>query len=323
MQLSNSTKGILLALLGASAWGAMGVAGQNVLQHFSFTPWDLVSLRLLCAGSILLILLFLQRGKAALAPMQNKRDAFDITLCGIMIGVSQLTFFLAIFYLNAGTATIFQSMTPLFMVLYLALFAHRRVRIFEMGCMLCAVVGVTLLVTKGDLSSVHLSLTGCLWSLAAIITFIVYTLQPKRVMARVGGTTPVVSWGIFIGGVIACFINPPWTSHAQWTWESSLCFAFIVIVGTVIALTAFLASTRYISPAIASMLTSAEPLVAVVLSVMLLGVTMTWIEIFGGVIIVVAVTAQSLNARRLEKEQAQVEAVLSARRRARANVEQQ
>lgn len=193
MQLSNSTKGILLALLGASAWGAMGVAGQNVLQHFSFTPWDLVSLRLLCAGSILLILLFLQRGKAALAPMQNKRDAFDITLCGIMIGVSQLTFFLAIFYLNAGTATIFQSMTPLFMVLYLALFAHRRVRVFEMGCMLCAVVGVTLLVTKGDLSSVHLSLTGCLWSLAAIITFIIYTLQPKRVMARVGGTTPVVS----------------------------------------------------------------------------------------------------------------------------------
>lgn len=71
------------------------------------------------------------------------------------------------------------------------------------------------------------------------------------------------------------------------------------------------------------MLTSAEPLVAVVLSVMLLGVTMTWIEIFGGVIIVVAVTAQSLNARRLEKEQAQVEAVLSARRRARANVEKQ
>ena len=66
MQLSNSTKGILLALLGASAWGAMGVAGQNVLQHFSFTPWDLVSLRLLCAGSILLILLFLQRGKAFL-----------------------------------------------------------------------------------------------------------------------------------------------------------------------------------------------------------------------------------------------------------------
>lgn len=198
MQLSNSTKGILLALLGASAWGAMGVAGQNVLQHFSFTPWDLVSLRLLCAGSILLILLFLQRGKAALAPMQNKRDAFDITLCGIMIGVSQLRFFLA-------------------------LFAHRRVRVFEMGCMLCAVVGVTLLVTKGDLSSVHLSLTGCLWSLAAIITFIIYTLQPKRVMARVGGTTPVVSWGIFIGGVIACFINPPWPSHAQWTWESSLC----------------------------------------------------------------------------------------------------
>lgn len=48
---------------------------------------------------------------------------------------------------------------------------------------------------------------------------------------------------------------------------------------------------------------------------------MTWIEIFGGVIIVVAVTAQSLNARRLEKEQAQVDAVLSARRRARANVE--
>ena len=75
-------------------------------------------------------------------------------------------------------------MTPLFMVLYLALFAHRRVRVFEMGCMLCAVVGVTLLVTKGDLSSVHLSLTGCLWSLAAIITFIEIPRGNPRLQTR-------------------------------------------------------------------------------------------------------------------------------------------
>ena len=41
-----------MAGLAAVFWGSMGVAGQNLLQNCHFTPMDLISIRMLLAGSI-------------------------------------------------------------------------------------------------------------------------------------------------------------------------------------------------------------------------------------------------------------------------------
>lgn len=41
-----------MAGLAAVFWGSMGVAGQYLLQNCHFTPMDLISIRMLLAGSI-------------------------------------------------------------------------------------------------------------------------------------------------------------------------------------------------------------------------------------------------------------------------------
>lgn len=51
--MNNTLKGMTMAGLAAVFWGSMGVAGQYLLQNCHFTPMDLISIRMLLAGSIL------------------------------------------------------------------------------------------------------------------------------------------------------------------------------------------------------------------------------------------------------------------------------
>lgn len=53
---SSFSKGIGLAIAASVFWGSMGVCAQYLLQQCSFTPLDLVSMRLVLAGLILLIM---------------------------------------------------------------------------------------------------------------------------------------------------------------------------------------------------------------------------------------------------------------------------
>lgn len=50
--MNNTLKGMTMAGLAAVFWGSMGVAGQYLLQNCHFTPMDLISIRMLLAGSI-------------------------------------------------------------------------------------------------------------------------------------------------------------------------------------------------------------------------------------------------------------------------------
>ena len=50
--MNKTLKGMTMAGLAAVFWGSMGVAGQYLLQNCHFTPMDLISIRMLLAGSI-------------------------------------------------------------------------------------------------------------------------------------------------------------------------------------------------------------------------------------------------------------------------------
>lgn len=50
--------GMVMAGLAALFWGAMGVAAQYLLHNCRFTPMDLVSIRMLLAGSLFVAIEF-------------------------------------------------------------------------------------------------------------------------------------------------------------------------------------------------------------------------------------------------------------------------
>ena len=150
---SSFSKGIGLAIAASVFWGSMGVCAQYLLQQCSFTPLDLVSMRLVLAGLILLIMERLVFGRNIISPLKDIRTTVGILVAGLLILVSQLTFMLAVAASNAGTAAIVLTLVPLICAFWLSITEKRPLTMREGICFVLAASGVFLIVTKGNFST--------------------------------------------------------------------------------------------------------------------------------------------------------------------------
>lgn len=281
-------KGVALASIAGICWGSMGVAAQYLMAECRFTVLDLTSIRLLGAGILLVLLdIFWNRTKHVKAVFQ-KENLKDILIYGIALLCSQSTFFLSIASSNAATATIMVLTSPLFIIAYLAVAHHRRIKIIEMICLVLAMIGVLLIITKGHLDAMEFSVAGVAWGLTSAMIGAVGTIQPGRVVRKLT-VFPVIGWAMTFSGAAACLYNNPLETNVLWNTMGVICYLHIVLCGTIVSFSCFLKSMEFIAPPIASMLTCFEPLSAVVLSVLLLGATFGAVEAIGALCILTTV----------------------------------
>ncbi|WP_370853581.1 EamA family transporter [Parasutterella sp.] len=111
------------------------------------------------------------------------------------------------------------------------------------------------------------------------------TIQPRGAIQKIG-VTKVVSFGMFVGGILTCFMTPPWAISGHWTPMAIVAAVFVVVFGTVGTFWCYLRSTEFIPPALTSILASFEPLSAVVLCVLLLGTSFNYVECIGAALII-------------------------------------
>ena len=281
-------KGVALASIAGICWGSMGVAAQYLMANCQFTVLDLTSIRLLGAGILLVLLdIFWNRTRHVKAVFQ-KENLKDILVYGFALLCSQSTFFMSISSSNAATATIMVLTSPLFIIAYLAVAHHRRIKVLEMICLVLAMIGVILIITKGNWDTMDFSVAGVAWGLLSAMLGAVGTIQPGRVVRKLS-LFPVIGWAMTFSGAAACLYNNPLETNVIWSTMGIICYLHIVLCGTIVSFCCFLKSMEFIAPPIASMLTCFEPLSAVVLSVILLGASFGFTEALGAVCILMTV----------------------------------
>lgn len=129
---------------------------------------------------------------------------------------------------------------------------HKRPSGLELISILFAITGTSLIVTKGDFSSIILSPIALMAGITSALCCVFYTLQP-------------------IPGEINLY-----------TLSAILS---MILFGTVLAFCFYLKSLDYLSPTEASILTVGEPLCSIILSLIFLNVTFSSIELIGAVLI--------------------------------------
>ena len=281
--MQKKTEGICFAISAGICWGSMGVAAQVLMEDSGFTVGDLVAGRLLGAGVLLLMFEHFFMRRSLLKYFSQPGVAKDIPLYGVLVLLTQLTFFLAIQCSNAGTAAILAATIPVFTTIWDIFVKHRAPQIREMACTALAIIAVVLITTKGDFDSVSLSLTGVLWGLASSVAGAASNIQPNAVLKKIPVTVVVG------GGIVMSIFFPPWAIEANWTTQSALFYTYIVVVGTLVFFLLYVSSLKMISATSASLLSCFEPITAVVLSVVLLGAPLTPAEGVGGVLVFAAV----------------------------------
>ena len=288
--------GILYTLSGGICWGLSGCFGQYLFQSKGITADWLVTMRLVIAGSILVLLgLFIQ--KKALCHIwqkpRNRKRLVLFALAGVL--VSQFTYFSAVQYSNAGTATVLQSLSSVMILVIVCLREKRLPRRLETGAMICALLGVFLLSTHGDIHSMTLTQMALIFGLASAVGAVAYTVLSGNLL-REYGVYAVVGFAMLVAGVVMVVFVRPWRFVIAWDMQLVLALGGVAILGTAVAYSLFLKGVSIIGPFLGSLLGTVEPITAVIISLVFLKEPFAWMDMIGFALILGTVCVLSLKS---------------------------
>ena len=278
--------GFLLAIIAAIFWGVSGTFGQFLFEQRQINVEWLVTVRLLFSAILLLLFSLINKQKDLWLIWRNKRDVFQLLLFSLLgMMAVQYTYFAAIKYSNAATATVLQYSGPVIIAIYLALKNKKNPKPIEYLAIFLAVVGTYLLVTHGNTDGLSISTAALYWGLASALSLAFYSIQPIGLLKRYNSAV-VIGWAMLIGGIVLSFVHSPLDVTGKWDNYTYLYTTFIILFGTLTAFYAYLTAVKIIGSQKTSLLASAEPLSAAIISVLWLNVTFGIMDWIGSIFII-------------------------------------
>ena len=273
-------------LISATAFGTNAIfaklayrAGLGTTQTLAF--------RFLVAGAGMWALALVLRQN----PLRFERRSL-VALFGlgaIVYTAQSLTYFTALKTLPASLCVLIVYIYPSLVVIAGWLFLRRSVTRWHTLALAGSFAGLVLLVGGAEL---HIA-WGLVFAIAAPMIYTAYILLSEKVMSRVpavGASAAIMSGAGLAFAAIAL-------AQGQLTLPPSRDGWFVVValavIPTMVAITTFLAGLPRVGAARASLLSTWEPVVTVVLAVALFGDRFTAIQALGGLLILAAVMMQA------------------------------
>lgn len=264
--------GVVCTLAGGTLWGFSGTCGQYLFLNYGVAAGWVTSVRMLCAGMILLIIGMLTQREQMLSLLKNKRDVLQAVIFGVCgLAFSQFSYFMAISYTNSGTATILQYVGPVMVMIVSCFLGHRMPDRRDILAIALAIFGTFLLATHGDIHNMALTPKGLTWGLLSAVALMMYTMLPGKLTGKYG-SIPVVAFGMLSGGIVMFVGGHQWTYVTPIHGSGFGILAAVILLGTVAAYTLYLQGVKEIGAVKGSMLSSVEPVSAMVFMVTWLGV---------------------------------------------------
>ena len=274
--------GVLCALLGGALWGFSGTCGQYLFQRGAVDAQWLSAVRMLAAGLLMLVVGFVQQGRAYCDIWRNKKDAVRLVAFALLglIGC-QYFYMVAISHSNSGTATALQYTGQAMILLYSCAVARRLPTKLEGLGVLLAIGGTFLLATHGDPTNLAITPAALGWGLMSALGLALYTLLPGELTGRYG-TMVLLGWGMVLSGVVLCALIRPWTLPTALDLPAlAAVLGGAVLLGTVGGYTLYLKGVAAIGGVRASMIACVEPVFAMVCSAVWLGTPFVVMDYLG------------------------------------------
>ena len=287
---SKMVTGTIVTIAGGILWGVSGVCGQYMFQNKGVTaPW-LVSVRLVVAGLLMLCYYFLTDREQTLAIWKSKRDRRDVIIYGLLgMLPCQYAYFQTIEWSNAGTATVIQYLGPALIVIWVCFRTKRMPTLQEITGVILAVIGVFLIATHGNPTSLALSGRALLMGLASAVSVAIYTLEPARLQKKYD-TPLILAWGMTIGGVALTLISRPWTAKGiQADAEMFAALAFVIVFGTMAGFSLYMTGVKLIGSVKASLYACMEPVSSMILTVLWMKVNFTTPDLIGTLLVIATI----------------------------------
>ncbi|MFZ5647449.1 MAG: DMT family transporter [Bacillota bacterium] len=298
MILSSQMKGFLFILAADMMWSFSAIVAKFLFNR-QMSPFDLVQIRIILSFSILAAYLFLFNRK--LLKIDHQDILYMITIGVLGVASVQFTYYLTISQTNVATAIFLQYLAPIFILLYSLAAGKESISPIKLITLICATLGGFLMVKGTPEAGMAVNLPGLLSGLASAIFFAFYTVYGKYGLKKYSPWT-VLAWGMGVGGAVWALYNPPWLTFSRYASAGDwLFFVYLAVFATILPFGFFFKGLNYLTPVVAGITSTMEPVLAGILAYLLLGEALTFMQITGCLLILTAVTLLQVKTNPAEK----------------------
>ncbi len=278
-------KGYALAALAAAAYGT-NPAFAIPLYEQGMNPNSVLFFRYLF-GIPLIALVMAARG----VPFRLSREEIGPTaILGILMAFSSLALFESYKYINSGIASTLLFVYPVMVAVMMIFFFHEKMRMAVVLCLVIMSIGLVLLMKpQGEIT---LSPFGCLLVMVSALTYALYIIfvNVSKVIKAIP-TSKLLFYVLACGSAVYLAMMPLGNELTLPTKESGwLNLTALAVIPTLLSLTCTTKAIQLIGSTPTAILGALEPVSAVLLSVTVLGQSLTTRDIAGGILIIIATT---------------------------------
>ena len=274
-----------LVLLATVFWGTTATLARAVFRDDAVPASTVVELRLVIAASLLFVWLAVRNRSALRVERRDIGYFFILGLAGV--AAVQGTYYHSIAKLGVGLAILLQYLAPALIVLWEWL-RGRRPTPATAASVLLAVGGTALLVNGVDARALAASPLDWAVGLSSAVIFAFYVLYSKRGLSRYAPETVLV-YTFAIAAMFWAVVTPPWRIvAAAYPAEVWWRFALLGVFSTLVPFRCFYAGLRRLPAAEASVIATAEPVVAIAAAALFLGETLRASQLLGAAAVIVA-----------------------------------
>ena len=301
---SRSALGFALAITSSATFGTSGTFAASLLA-IGWTPGAAVTARIVIAAAVLTVpaLMLLRRTPHAL-----RRGGRMLTAYGLVaVAGAQLCYFNAVSHLSVAVALLLEYGGILFVVAWMWLRHGQRPRRLTGAGAAAALAGLVLVLDLAG--NHHVDAIGVLWGLGAAVglaTYFVISANDQEPLPPL-----LFAWGGLVVGAVALVGADlvgalPYAApraqvtllHTQFSWLVPV--LGLSLVAAVIAYITGIAGVRLLGARLASFVGLVEVLFAVVFAWLLLGQSLTAVQLAGGVLIVAGIALVRVDEMRVD-----------------------
>lgn len=285
-----------LSLIGANLIYGINYSVAKWIMPQYIDPLALAVLRVI--GGVLLFWLiasFLVNEKV------ERRDMWRLALSGIFgVAFNQIMFLIGLSYTTPIDASIIMTINPIVVLLAAFLLLGERITWRKGLGIILGGTGAILLITSGgniSLNSEHL--WGNILMLGNTSSYALYLVLVKPLMSKYHPFT-VMKWVFLFGAFIilpAGYEKLITTNFAAFDINVWLSVGYVVIFTTFLAYLLNIVAMQYVSPTLTSTYIYSQPVIAGVVSIILLQDSLTWIKIASSVLVFVGVYFVNLTGK--------------------------
>ena len=294
--------GTVFCLASAVAFGAMAPFGK-LAYDAGATVWTLLSVRFTLAAVLLWVLVAVRgRGASPLRGVSRRDAAIALALGACGYAIQAGCFFSALERIDASLLSLVLYTFPAIVTVAAIALGRERANGRRLAALVLACGGLALIVAGAGTGS--FDALGVSLAFGAAVTYATYVLVSEGVAGRVTPhvLTALVCTGaaasLTVGAALSGQLRPGELTAAGWGW-----LVCIAVICTVAAISLFFAGLERVRATTASILSTFEPLVTVLLAFLVFGEMLSAVQLLGGAVLlgaIVVLTAARPSERRFQ-----------------------